>query len=60
MARPPQRQLAPSPFLAAIAPDLVKGTDRPFDHHDTNTLKRVEVPTPNPLTIIEKGRPKQA
>jgi len=28
---------------------LVEGRDAPFDHHDTNTLKRVAAATPNPL-----------
>jgi hypothetical protein len=31
---------------------LVKGRDKPFDHHDTNTLKLVEAPTLNPLAAI--------
>jgi hypothetical protein len=39
---------------------LVKGADRPFNHHDTNTLKLVEAPTPNPLAIILKNRAKQS
>lgn len=37
---------------------LVKGRDKPFDHHDTNTLKRVEAPTPNPLAVIQKNAAK--
>jgi len=35
---------------------LVRGTDRPFDHRDTNTLKLVEAPTLNPLAIILNDR----
>ena len=35
---------------------LVKGQDRPFNHHDTNTLKRIEGPTLNPLAAILKSR----
>ena len=35
---------------------LVKGRDRPFNHHDTNTLKLVEAPAPNPLAVILKDR----
>jgi hypothetical protein len=31
---------------------LVRG--RPFNHHDTNTLKLVEAPTLNPLAVILK------
>jgi len=37
---------------------LVRG--RPFNHHDTNTLKLVAAPTPNPLAIILKERAKQS
>ena len=37
---------------------LVKGTDRPFNHHDTNTMKLVEAPTPNPLAVILNNRAK--
>ena len=35
---------------------LVKGRDRPFNHHDTNTLKLVGAPAPNPLAVILKDR----
>ena len=28
---------------------------KPFDHHDTNTLQRVEAPTPNPLALIARS-----
>jgi Uncharacterized conserved protein len=35
---------------------LVKGQDRPFNHHDTNTLKRIEGPKLNPWAAIVKGR----
>lgn len=35
---------------------MVKGAPRPFDHHDSNTLKLVEAPTPNPLDLILKKR----
>jgi hypothetical protein len=35
---------------------LVKGSDRPFNHHDTNTLKLVEAPTLNPLAVIVNDR----
>jgi hypothetical protein len=38
---------------------LVKGRDKPFDHHDTNTLKLVEAPTLNPLATILSDRAKQ-
>jgi len=38
---------------------LVKGSDRPFDHHDTNTLKLVEAPTLNPLAVILNERARQ-
>jgi len=34
----------------------VKGRDRPFDHHDTNTLKLVAAPTLNPLAAILRDR----
>jgi len=37
---------------------LVRG--RLFNHHDTNTLKLVAAPTPNPLAIILKERAKQS
>ena len=33
---------------------LVRGKDRPFNHHDTNTLKRIEAPKLNPLAAILK------
>lgn len=39
---------------------LVKGRDKPFDHHDTNTLKLVEAPTLNPLVTILSDRAKQS
>lgn len=35
---------------------LVKGEAQPFDHHDTNTLKLVAAPTPNPLALIAAAR----
>jgi len=35
---------------------LVRGKDRPFNHHDTNTLKRIEAPKLNPLAAILKSR----
>ena len=35
---------------------LVKGRDIPFNHHDTNTLKLVGAPAPNPLAVILKDR----
>ena len=38
---------------------LVKGTDRPFNHHDTNTMKLVAAPTPNPWAVIMSDRAKQ-
>ena len=34
---------------------LVKGRDAPFDHHDTNTLKRVGAARPNPLAVAPAG-----
>jgi hypothetical protein len=34
----------------------VKGRDLPFNHHDTNTLKLVGAPAPNPLAVILKDR----
>jgi hypothetical protein len=37
----------------------VKGRERPFDHHDTNTLKLVEPPTLNPLALILNAGVKQ-
>jgi hypothetical protein len=39
---------------------MVKGSDRPFNHHDTNTLKLVEAPTLNPLAVIVNDRAKQS
>jgi hypothetical protein len=38
---------------------LVKGSDRPFDHHDTNTLKLIEAPTLNPWAVILNERARQ-
>ena len=35
---------------------LVKGRDVPFNHHDTNTLKRVGEAVLNPLAAILKDR----
>lgn len=35
---------------------LVEGRDSPFDHHDTNTLRLVAPPTPNPLATIDRKR----
>ena len=37
----------------------MKGRDRPFNHHDTNTLKLVEAPTLNPLALIMNNRAKE-
>ena len=37
---------------------LVKGRDKPFNHHDTNTLKLVEAPALNPLATILSDRAK--
>ncbi|MGQ3673520.1 FABP family protein [Xanthobacter sp. TB0136] len=34
----------------------IRGKEPAFNHHDTNTLKRVEAPKPNPLLTILKGR----
>ena len=31
----------------------------PFNHHDSNTLKLVEAPRPNPWAVIERDRAKQ-
>lgn len=31
----------------------------PFNHHDTNTLKLVEAPKPNPWAVIERDRARQ-
>jgi hypothetical protein len=31
----------------------------PFNHHDSNTLKLVEAPKPNPWSVIESDRAKQ-
>ena len=39
---------------------LVQGADRPFNHHDTNTMTLVEAPRPNPLAIIVNDRAKQS
>ncbi|MFT4099215.1 MAG: heme-binding beta-barrel domain-containing protein [Rhodoblastus sp.] len=36
----------------AIETDLIVH-GKPFNHHDTNTLKRVAKPTPNPLAALE-------
>jgi hypothetical protein len=38
---------------------MVKGAAQPFNHHDTNTLKRVAAAGPNPLAAIlsERARP---
>ena len=38
---------------------LVRG--RPFNHHDTNTMKLVEAPKLNPLAVIlnDRSKPKQ-
>jgi hypothetical protein len=35
---------------------LVKGRDRPINHHDTNALKLVGAAAPNPLAVILKDR----
>ena len=35
---------------------MVKGRDLPFNHQDTNTLKLVGAPAPNPLAVILKDR----
>ena len=35
---------------------MVKGRDQPFNHHDTNTLKRVGEAALNPLAAILKDR----
>ena len=33
----------------------VRGSEPPFNHHDTNTLRRIGPPTPNPLVGQPKG-----
>jgi hypothetical protein len=33
----------------------VRGDTPPFDHRDTNTLRRIAPPTPNPLVGLLKG-----
>jgi len=33
----------------------IRGSTPVFDHRDTNTLRRVAPPTPNPLAIIRRG-----
>lgn len=33
----------------------VQGQDAPFDHHDTNTLRRIAGPRPNPLEVLTAG-----
>ena len=33
----------------------VRGNTPPFDHRDTNTLRRIAPPTPNPLVGLLKG-----
>jgi hypothetical protein len=38
---------------------LVKGRDQPFNHHDSNTLKLVAAPAPNPLAVILRDRAEQ-
>jgi hypothetical protein len=35
---------------------LVKGRGQPFNHRDTNTLKLVAAPAPNPLAVIPRDR----
>jgi hypothetical protein len=39
---------------------MVRGADRPFNHHDTNTMKLVEAPAPNPLAVILADRAKRS
>jgi hypothetical protein len=34
----------------------VRGRLPPFDHRDTNTLRRIAAPAPNPLLLLEKDR----
>ena len=43
-------------WTCVIETEQVNGRDRPFDHHDTNTLKLVGAPAPNPLAVILKDR----
>jgi hypothetical protein len=33
----------------------VRGRTPPFNHHDTNTLRRIAPPTPNPLVGLLKA-----
>lgn len=33
----------------------IRGVTPPFDHRDTNTLKRIAAPTPNPLAVLSKN-----
>jgi hypothetical protein len=33
----------------------VRGNTPPFNHRDTNTLRRIGPPTPNPLVGLLKG-----
>jgi hypothetical protein len=33
----------------------VRGSTPPFDHRDTNTLRRIAPPQPNPLVGLLKG-----
>jgi hypothetical protein len=33
----------------------LRGKTPPFDHRDTNTLRRIAQPTPNPLVGLLKG-----
>ena len=33
----------------------IRGNTPPFDHRDTNTLRRVAPATPNPLAILRRG-----
>ena len=35
----------------------LRGRTPPFDHRDTNTLRRIAPPTPNPLVGLLKGKP---
>jgi len=39
---------------------MVKGAQQPFNHHDTNTLRRVAAAAPNPLAAILSARAKPA
>jgi hypothetical protein len=34
----------------------VRGRTPAFNHHDTNTLRRIAAPTPNPLIGLQQGR----